>query len=970
VAPRIPVSTYRLQIKPSFTFADARALADYLFLLGISDLYSSPILTARQGSEHGYDVVDPSRVSPELGGEEALLRLSDELKSRDMGLLVDIVPNHMCVAPGTNAFWADVLENGPSSRYARFFDIDWSPPKTDLEGKLLLPILGDQYGRVLESKELQVELRGGSLALRYYDATLPLAPKSWPIVLENALDVLRASLIGESSDAASAVASDDTVLLESILTAIRYLPTREDLDPVRLEERMREKEVIKSRLAALLEESQAARRAIVAALERVNGRADDPHSFDQLDAMLSDQAYRLSSWHVAADEVNYRRFFDINDLAAIRVEDPEVFTEVHATVFRLVEAGHITGLRIDHVDGLLDPASYLSEVQRRASTPASDVERGAPESTSATAGLAIYIVVEKILAHGERLPEVWPIHGTTGYDFLNLVGGIFTDPEGVTQLNEIYTRFTGRTKSFEEVAYECKKGVLKHGMSSQVAMLARQLDRISEQHRHSRDFTSQSLQEALVEVLACLAVYRTYVGPDGVASEEDRRWIERAVSDAIRRNPGTSESLFDFVRSVLLGIHPPGLAPQQIAERVHFTRRLQQLTGAVMAKAVEDTAFYRHVPLASAGEVGGSPALGGVSIEEFHQGNLERLRRFPHTLLATSTHDTKRSEDVSARTRVLSEMPRVWQQALEEFRACNARHKVRVGDRLVPDANEEYFLYQALLGAWPGDAEYDASFVDRIKSFMLKAAREAELNTSWISPNQAWEAALARFIERILDPVSENDFLSVFSRLSRPVARVGMYGSLAQVVLKTTCPGVPDFYQGNELWDLSLVDPDNRRPVDFALRRQWLAELDAEPESAALPRQLLTQADNGRIKLFVTSRALRFRRAHRALYERGEYTALGVTGHHASHVVAFARTNGECVAITTVGRHFHSLGADEILPLGRRVWQGTALGLGGVLPSGRFRDVFTGVEIEAAQGALSLSEVFQSLPVAILERVG
>jgi (1->4)-alpha-D-glucan 1-alpha-D-glucosylmutase len=961
VAPRIPVSTYRLQLKGSFTFADARALADYLSQLGISDLYASPILTARRGSEHGYDVVDPSRVSPELGGEEELLRLSDDLRSRDMGLLVDIVPNHMCVAPGANLFWSDVLENGPSSQYARFFDIDWSPPKTDLEGMLLLPILGDQYGRVLESEELRVELCGGAFVLRYYDATLPLAPKSWPVVLEAALGALRARVLE---------APNDAVLLESILTAIRYLPTRWELDPDRLEERMREKEVIKSRLAALVEQSQAVREAIQVALEQINGHADDPHSFDQLDAMLSDQAYRLSSWHVAADEVNYRRFFDINDLAAIRVEDPEVFTAVHATIFRLVEAGAITGLRIDHVDGLLDPASYLSEVQRCAGAPASSAEPGVPDGASAAGGRAIYTVVEKILAHGERLPESWPIHGTTGYDFLNFVGGVFTDPEGVAQLNQIYARFTGRTQSFEEVAYQCKKGVLRRGMSSQVAMLARRLDRISEQHRHSRDFTFQSLREALVEVLACFPVYRTYVGPDGIASEEDRRWIERAASDAVRRNPGTSESVFDFVRSALLGIHPPGLGPRQIAERVDFVRRLQQLTGAVMAKAIEDTAFYRHVPLASAGEVGGSPALGGVSVAEFHQGNQERLRRFPHTLLATSTHDTKRSEDVSARSRVLSEMPRVWEQALDAFRTCNARHKTEVGGRPVPDANEEYFLYQALLGAWPSDGEYDTSFVDRIKSFMLKAAREAELNTSWISPNQAWEAALSQFIEHILDPVGENDFLSVFSRLSRPVARVGMYGSLAQVVLKATCPGVPDFYQGNELWDLSLVDPDNRRPVDFALRRQSLTEIDAEPPSAEFPRRLLAQAEGGRIKLFVTSRALRFRRAYHTLYEKGEYTALGVTGHHASHVVAFARRESGSVAITTVGRHFHSLGADESLPIGRRVWQGTALGLGGVLPSGRFRDVFTGVELEAADGALNLSDVFQSLPVAILERVG
>jgi (1->4)-alpha-D-glucan 1-alpha-D-glucosylmutase len=959
---RIPISTYRLQLRANFTFADARALTDYLSALGVSDVYSSPILTARNGSEHGYDVVDHSRISPELGGENELLRLADDLRSRGMGLLVDIVPNHMCVAPGSNLLWSDVLENGPSSRYARYFDIDWNPPKLDLEGKLLLPILGDQYGRVLEGKELQVEFHSGAFVLRYYDAVLPLAPKSWPIVLESALEALRAR---------STEAADDTVLLESILTAIHYLPTRLELDMTRLEERMREKEVIKSRLSTLMDQSELVSQAIAAALEEINGRVEDPHSFDKLDAMLSDQAYRLSSWHVAADEVNYRRFFDINHLAAIRVEDPDVFAAVHAVIFPLIEAGVITGLRIDHVDGLLDPASYLAEVQRRASARTPSAEPGVADSTNDDGERPFYVVVEKILAYGERLPENWPIHGTTGYDFLNLVGGIFTDPDGAAELNEIYARFTARTRTFEDVAYRCKKSVLRRGMSSQVAMLARRLDRISEQHRHSRDFTFQGLQEALVEVLACYPVYRTYVGPDGVASEEDRRWIELAISEAVRRNPGISESLFEFVRRVLLGIHPPDLSPAHVSERIDFVRRLQQLTGAVMAKSIEDTAFYRHVPLASAGEVGGSPALGGVSVSEFHQGNLQRLRRYPHTLLATSTHDTKRSEDVSARSRVLSEMPRVWQQALEEFRACNARHKVKVGGRLAPDSNEEYFLYQALLGAWPSEDDCcDSTFVERINSFMQKAAREAEINTSWVSPNQAWEAALSQFIERILDPVGENDFLSVFLRLSRPVARVGRYGSLSQVVLKVTCPGVPDFYQGNELWDLSLVDPDNRRPVDFAVRRRLLAELDAEPRSAALPRQLLEHAEDGRIKLFVTSRALRFRRAHHALYRSGEYTALGAAGHHADHVVAFARSKREEVAVTVVGRHFHSLGADESLPVGRRVWHGTALGLGGVLPSGRFRDAFTGVEIAAVDGALSLAEVFQSLPVAILERIG
>ncbi|MBN1607569.1 MAG: malto-oligosyltrehalose synthase [Polyangiaceae bacterium] len=958
---RIPISTYRLQLNSSLTFADALALVDYLSTLGIGDLYASPILAARRGSVHGYDVVDPTVVNPELGGEPELLRLASELTGRAMGLLVDIVPNHMCVAPGANRYWFDVLENGRSSRFAGFFDIDWNPPKLDLTDKVLLPILGDQYGRVLESKELVVELREGAFVLRYYEAVLPLAPKSWVGLLELALETLRASQ-GESAA--------DTALLESILTALRYLPSRTDLDPERQKEREREKEVIKARLAALVEQSQPARQAIEQALHEVNGREEDPHSFDRLDALLSDQAYRLASWKVAADEVNYRRFFDINDLAAIRVEDPVVFGAVHSTVLRLVGDGAITGLRIDHVDGLLDPNDYLRTIQRTVGARPPEGESSETETpTPGGAERAIYLVVEKILAEGERLPGAWPVHGTTGYDFLNFVGGLFIDPEGFQRLDDIYTRFTGASQPFSDIAYECKKSVMRHGLSSQIAMLARRLDRVSEQHRHSRDFTFQSIQEALVEVLACLPVYRTYIGPGGETSNEDRRWIELAVSDAIGRNPATSTSVFEFVRSVLLGIHPPGLGPEATAERIDFVRRLQQLTGAVMAKAVEDTAFYRHVPLASRGEVGGTPDHPGVDVEQFHAGNSERLASYPHALLTTSTHDTKRSEDVRARMRVLSEMPETWQSALEGFRACNAKHKLRVGSRLAPAANEEYLLYQTLLGTWPVGDRAGSKFVSRIQAYMQKAIREAEVNSSWISPNEAWETAVAQFVEKILDPVPENDFLARFSRILRPVAKVGMYGSLSQVLLKATCPGVPDLYQGNELWDLSLVDPDNRRPVDFALRRRRLAELDVRPESAELAQELLATAEDGRIKLYVTSRALRFRRAHSELFAFGGYAALHAQGPHATHAVAFARTRGEAATLTVAGRHFLSLGADETLPVGETVWRGTTLRAGEHVPGGTYRDVFTGLVFTTQDETLNLAEVLCALPVALLEKV-
>jgi len=968
VTVRIPGSTYRLQLHRDFGFAEVVANLDYLDALGITDIYVSPVFAARPGSQHGYDVVDPGVVNSELGGEEGLRLLSRHLAQRGMGLLLDFVPNHMCVAGGTNRFWIDVLENGPSSPFARYFDIDWTPPKPDLAGQVLLPILGDQYGRVLERGELRVELRDGALALHYLDSVLPLAPRSWLPILETALARL------------DETCADDLpckTLLESILTALRHLPLRTETDEERLRERHREKEVIKTRLAALVEESEEARAAIRKSIAEFNGNTDDPRSFDRLDAVLSDQAYRLSFWRVAADEINYRRFFDINELAAIRIEDPEVFAAVHAAVFELIRAGETTGLRIDHVDGLFDPAGYLKAIHQAVDGESRAGEKDGPGSGNRRLddGRRIYLVVEKILAEGERMPDDWPIHGTTGYDFLNLVGGVFVDRSGARHVHEMYRRFTGQTESFEDLTYRCKKLVLRHSMSSQVTMLARQLDRISEQHRHSRDFTFQSLHDALVETLARFPVYRTYVMPGGVASNEDRRWIDEAIAAAIRHNQATSASHFEFLRQVLVGEDPQGLDSEQIAERRNFVLRLQQLTGAVMAKAVEDTAFYRFFPLASRGEVGGTPDQPGVTVEDFHARNAERLNDYPHSLLATTTHDTKRSEDVRSRIRVLSEMPDVWRSALERFHVCNARHKALVDGRAAPDANEEYLLYQTLLGAWPSqemDRAARSVFVERVQGYMQKALREAKVHSSWLNPNQAWEDAVATFVRRIVEPSVDNEFLSLFLELERKAARVGVYGSLAQVVLKAAAPGVPDVYQGNELLDLSLVDPDNRRPIDFRLRRRWLAEIERESADggADLAARLLRNPEDGRVKLFVTARALRFRRLHRELFDLGGYHPIPADGPRADHVIAFSRTQGHRAAVVVVGRLFLALGADDgTSPVGERVWGDTRIHLDGAAGPGHYRDAFTGTELHASgQGVLDLAQVFSALPVALLER--
>jgi len=633
---RVPSATYRLQLNRSFNFVGASAIVDYLWNLGITDGYASPIFTTRPGSMHGYDVVDHGQVNPDLGSESEFMDLGRKLRDRGMGLVLDVVPNHMCIADPGNRWWNDVLENGPSSPMARHFDIDWNPPKADLVAKVLLPILGDQFGRVLENQQIRVEYEAGAFVLRCYDMRLPVAPRTWGHVLQPALQTLRPDL-GEEH----AVVLE----MESIITALDHLPLRTETDPARVRERQREKEVIKRRLDTLLTESADARRAVDASLGNLNGAKDDPSSLVRLERLLDDQGYRLSFWRVASDEINYRRFFDINELAAIRVEEPDVFAAVHDLVLRMAREGLVTGLRIDHVDGLFDPDKYLRDLQD---------SWAQATGREATDGRPCYVVVEKILGSAEPLRSQWPVHGTTGYEFLNLLGGLFVHPDGAGALRSVAERFTGNRRRFADIAYESKKLVLRAAMSSELTVLARKLDLISEQHRFSRDFTLNSLQDALRELIACFPVYRTYVrAEDPAVSPADRREIEIAIREARRRNPATSASIFDFLASVLLREDPDGLDEAARAERRDFALRLQQLTGPVMAKGVEDTAFYRYFPLAALNEVGGEPDRGGVTLDEFHRRNGERLQRWPDSLSATATHDGKRGEDVRARLAVL-----------------------------------------------------------------------------------------------------------------------------------------------------------------------------------------------------------------------------------------------------------------------------------------------------------------------------
>jgi (1->4)-alpha-D-glucan 1-alpha-D-glucosylmutase len=979
---RIPSSSYRLQLNNQFTFKQAVGLVEYLDDLGISDCYISPLLAARAGSLHGYDITDHSRFNPEIGDEAEFAGFAQLLKDRRMGLILDVVPNHMCIAHGANQWWNDVLENGPSSPYARFFDIDWLPPKPDLAEKVLLPMLGEQYGRALEKQELRLGYERGAFFVRYYETRLPIAPRTYTHILEPLLEELRGR---------NQVSPHDLMELESIITALRYLPPRSETDEARLKERHREKEVIKRRLDKLIAECEEARRVLPEVLTEINGEPGNPRSFNRLERLLADQAYRLSYWRVAADEINYRRFFDINELAAIRVEEPEVFAAVHRLIFQLISQGQVTGLRTDHVDGLFDPVQYLNDLQvgcleslNQSFGAAVYASQMTSQSQYATAtALSVYIVAEKIFGHDEILRPDWIAHGTTGYGFMNLLNGVFVDTAGEQAFQTLYRRFAGLVINFPDLVYESKKLILGVAMSSELTVLARKLDRISEQQRFSRDFTFNSLQYALGEVIASFPIYRTYTRfNQKEVNDEDQRHIRRAIREASQRNPAISRSIFDFIGSLLLLEDPEGLSEEEIAERRNFVLRFQQLTGPVMAKGMEDTAFYRYFPLASLNEVGGDPARFGITAEVFHDKNQQRMHERPHGLSATSTHDTKRSEDVRARLNVLSEMPAQWYRNILRWQKLNQDYKTRRTGTEAPDANDEYLIYQTLVGTWPLSHSIEDrpgneldEFSRRIEEYVIKAIREAKVHTSWISPNEAYEHGVRRFIRAILEIAPENRFLNEFTEFQQTISRAGMFNSLSQTLLKITSPGVPDFYQGTEIWDFSLVDPDNRRPVDFTQRRKLLAEIRETERGDLLGfvERMMKRPEDGRIKMYLMKRALNFRRAQHELFATGDYQPLEVAGSKKDHVIAFSRTLRNRSVIVATGRFFSRLGPPDRLPIGRDAWNETLIVMEKKMRFCRYRDVFTGEALAVSEqnnrNGLSLADLFSRLPVAMIELV-
>ncbi|MBS0654773.1 MAG: malto-oligosyltrehalose synthase, partial [Verrucomicrobia bacterium] len=773
---QFPISTYRLQFNAKFTFQDALNIVKYLHNLGISHCYSSPIFRAKPGSLHGYDVLDHSQLNPELGTQTDFEAFSKALKSNQMGMILDIIPNHMYAVDNSNRWWADILENGPTSPYAEFFDIDWHAAGKDPNGKVLLPLLEDLYGNVLEAKQLQVIYREGAFFVEMPGILLPTDPCSWACILGPIIEHLTPLL-----------APDDSQLLEmqSIATALSHLPLTSETDKEKIQERLREKEIIKQRLNTLVEKEPSIQKIITESLSELNGMQGDLRSFDNLENFLNAQVYRLCFWRVANDEINYRRFFDIISLAGLCTEREEVFEATHSFVFQMVEKKQIDGLRIDHLDGLRNPESYLKNLQSRC-TPDWKPEEGKEA--------LFYTVAEKILIGNERLPSEWLVHGTTGYDFLNQVNGLFVVQSNRRAIFDIYGSFTEVILKPMEHIYHAKKLILESSMASELRILSRQLDRISKQHRSSRDFTKASLRTALLNTIAFFPVYRSYI--DACAQtiyKEDRDRINTAINRAKKHNPFTSDSIFDFIRTILLLEPPQGLTDEQIAEREEFVMRFQQLTGPVMAKGVEDTAFYRFFPLASLNEVGADFTSFGMSLEAFHEKNRERQETWPHTLLAESTHDTKRSADVRARMNVLSEIPEVWNLTIRRWQEMNQKFKGRDGDDFVPDENDEYLFYQTLVGTWPLyplDPPGHVHYMNRIQSYMDKALKEAKIHTSWTNPNIAYEQKVKQFIQKVLElDSSVNPFLVDFNEFMSHIVAPGMLNSLSQTVIRTTSPG-------------------------------------------------------------------------------------------------------------------------------------------------------------------------------------
>lgn len=889
---KIPSSVYRLQFNSDFTFKKAAACVPYLKSLGVEAIYASPCFEAVTGSAHGYNVANPNNLNPVLGTAKDYGHFCRTLKEAGMQQILDVVPNHMGIGGNNNPFWEDVLAKGPHSKYAGFFDIDWNPAKKELKNKVLLPVLGDHYGKVLEKGDLKLCVKNKRFFVRYHDFYFPVNNRSLSFIFNG-----RKKNFNDK-------------------TAMRNL------------------------------------------LRRFNGKAGKPNSFDLLDNLLNRQYYRLAHWQVASEEINYRRFFDINELAALRMEDDRVFKTYHQLLFNLIKEGKVQGVRVDHPDGLYDPPAYFQKLRENAAKYVSS---------------PFYIVVEKILDRKEDLPQNWKIHGTVGYDYLNTLNGLFVVQEAASSFDKIYAGFTGSALEYDELLYQKKKHFALLHMAGEINSLGYRLDKISETDRRYRDFTLNNLILAIRETIACFPVYRTYISPSAKkVSPRDRKFIYIAIEKAKQKTPSLDPAVYEFLKNILLLRHDMDASKKEKSLYRDFILRFQQLTSPIMAKGMEDTVFYIYNRLLSLNEVGGDPQHFGTSVEDFHQENRRRLDKWPYSFIATSTHDSKRGEDVRMRLNVLSEIPEKWEKMLRIFSQTNKKHKTLIGSSTFPDPNMEYFIYQTLLGIWPlGDlTEKERNiFHKRILNYLIKAAREAKTHTNWVVPNQIYETALIRFVKLILNDGKNNLFLRKFIPFQSKIAHYGILNSLSSIVLKIGSPGVLDTYQGAELWNLTLVDPDNRRPVEFTKRMRYLKQNKKKPASSVFNR-LLANKKSGEIKQYLLSIGLNLRRSHRELFLRGDYFPVKVAGEKKNHVVAWQRKWKNQSIITAAGRFFTSL-TPQTPGIKTNAWNNTYL----VLKKNEkkesvFKNIFTDETVnplyKGESVLLPLSKVFNQMSAAIL----
>jgi (1->4)-alpha-D-glucan 1-alpha-D-glucosylmutase len=926
---RIPTATYRLQFTPQFGFKDAHAIAQYLSDLGISDVYASPIFKARTGSTHGYDVVDASQLNPQLGTVEDFEELVESLQSRSLGWVQDIVPNHMAYS-SENPYLMDLLENGPDSEYCDYFDVCWNSPFSNSQERILAPLLGDFYGTSLENGEIQLKYNQDGLKVTYYALELPLRLETYSEVFSYNLGKV-ARTLGRNHP--------DFIKLLGVVYLLKNVPSE-----VAGKQRRDQIAFIKGLLWEVYTTNNQIHEFFDENICTFNGEAGKPESFNLLDSVLDQQFYRLAYWKVGAEEMNYRRFFTVNELISVKVEELRVFNNTHALIQQLVEQGKFTGLRIDHIDGLYNPTQYLERLREKVGDT--------------------YITVEKILELSEDLPDYWQIQGTSGYDFMNYVNGLFCQPENKDRFDQLYFAFTGFRMSYPQLVKQNKHLILDRNLAGDIDNLACLLKTISNRYRYGNDFTINGLKRAIAEVLVLFPIYRTYITSETI-QDIDRQRIQAVLRTAKVQNPILQHEL-TFIEKLMLLEFDDSLTQTEREQWLYFVMRMQQYSGPLMAKGVEDTTLYVFNRLISLNEVGGNPDHFGISPTEFHAYNQRHCDRWRYTMNGTATHDTKRGEDTRARINVLSEIPDEWEAMINTWSAMNRGLRRDRDGLAMPDRNDEYLLYQTLVGAFPFEEQEHEFFVERVKDYLIKAIRESKAHTAWLRPDSDYEEACTAFVEQVLDPTLSQPFIDAFLPFQQKVASYGIFNSLSQTLLKLAAPGVPDFYQGTELWDLSLVDPDNRRPVNYEHRCAVLHTLITETkvDILALLNSLLQSKQDGRVKFFLTLQGLKARNAYRNLFLDGNYMPLEVQGQFANHVVAFARQHQNQWAIAIAPRFLAALIQPGQNPLGEAVWQDTHI----LLPDGaptHWQNVLTEQPLDGAH-TLSVGNTLTHFPVALL----